>query len=181
MYRQNSFSSKKVPPQSPAIEEVETEEGGDHVVYLAASGRFLGKNCPVLDGGLVTVFRNHAARNKVWPITTVCCNQKTGNFVISDERGQIYKMSTQNNLYHSIRLASTGVSAMCFISQHKNHLVVAYESGSIIVLDAHTKDIVGNLQSKNKSAAARIIQSHPTELKVAIASDDKTLAIWDLK
>lgn len=69
---------------------------------------------------------------------------------------------------------------MCFLSQHKNHLVLAYESGSIVVIDAHTKDIIGNLQVKTK-AVARIIQSHPSELKVAIASDDKTLAIWDLK
>lgn len=69
---------------------------------------------------------------------------------------------------------------MCFISQHKNHIVVAYESGSIVVIDAHTKDIIGNLQVKNKSVA-RIIQSHPSQLKVAIASDDKTLAVWDLK
>lgn len=69
---------------------------------------------------------------------------------------------------------------MAFINQHKNHVVVAYESGSIVVLDTHTKDIIGNLQVKS-STVARIIQSHPAELKVAIASDDKTLAIWDLK
>lgn len=69
---------------------------------------------------------------------------------------------------------------MCFVNQHKNHLVIAYESGSIVVVDSHTKDIVGNLQVKNKSVA-RIIQSHPSQLKIAIASDDKTLSVWDLK
>ena len=66
------------------------------------------------------------------------------------------------------------------MTEHKNHLVIAYESGSIVVVDVHTKDIIGNLQVKTKTVA-RIIQSHPTELKVAIASDDKTLIVWDVK
>lgn len=177
MYRQNSFSAKSF-VGSPG--EAEDGPDEDHVVYLKTSGKFFNKNNPLLEGGLVTSFKNHSMRNKTWPISTVCCNPKSGAFAIADERGQVYKMSVAHNTYDSIRLASTGVSAMCFISQHKNHLVVAYESGSIVVLDAHTKDIIGNLQVKNKSVA-RIIQSHPTQLKVAIASDDKTLAVWDLK
>lgn len=177
MYRQNSFSARSF-VGSPG----ENDDGPDqdHVVYLKTSGKFLNKNIPLLEGGLVTSFNNHSMRNKTWPISVVCCNPKSGAFSVADERGQVYKMSVAHNSYHSIRLASTAVSAMCFILQHKNHLVVAYESGSIVVIDAHTKDIIGNLQAKSKSVA-RIIQSHPSQLKVAIASDDKTLAVWDLK
>lgn len=177
MYRQNSFSSVT---KSPSGEVNGTQNDNDQIIFLKSSGRFYNKNALAMEGGVVAVFRNHAVRNKTWPISTVCFNAKSGGFAIADERGQVYKMSVQNNLYNSIRFASTGVSAMAFISQHKNHLVVAYDSGSIVVLDTHTKDIIGNLQVKNK-AIARIIQSHPSELKVAIASDDKTLAIWDLK
>lgn len=165
--------SADVEPQAPVVEE------GDHIINLTTTGKFMKKNTTG-EGGLIVAFRNHQVRNKLWPIATVCCNPKSGAFAIADERGQVYKMSVQHNVYNSIRLASTGVSAMCFLSQHKNHLVLAYESGSIVVIDAHTKDIIGNLQVKTK-AVARIIQSHPSELKVAIASDDKTLAIWDLK
>ena len=179
MYRQSSFSSKSFTASS-AAEVGETPVDGDHVIYLKSTGKFLNRNTPQLEGGLLAVFRNHTVRNKLWALTTVCCNLKTGGFVIADERGQVYKMSAVNNLYNSIRLASTGVAAMCFINQHKNHLVIAYESGAIVVVDTHTKDIIGNLQVKAKTVA-RIIQSHPSELKVAIASDDKTVAIWDLK
>jgi hypothetical protein len=179
MYRQNSFSSPlgRTASQQEMNDLVDDE---NHVVQLKNTGKFINKNNPVLPGGLVTAFRNHTTRNKTWHITTVCCNSSSGGFAIADERGQVYKMSIQQNAYNSIRLASTGVSAMCFINQHKNHLVIAYDSGSIVVVDAHTKDIVGNLQVKNKSVA-RIIQSHPSQLKIAIASDDKTLSVWDLK
>lgn len=180
MYRQSSFSSSPLGRSSSQHDIGETTNDENHVVYLKTSGKFLNKNNPVLQGGLVTAFRNHTARNKTWPITTVSCNPHSGGFAIADERGQVYKMSIQHNTYNSIRLASTRVSAMCFVNQHKNHLVIAYESGSIVVIDSHTKDIVGNLQVKNKSVV-RFIQSHPSQLKIAIASDDKTLSVWDLK
>jgi WD40 repeat protein len=178
MYRQNSFSAKTESPHFRGGDDADA--GDDRLIYLKTSGRFLNKGSPYLDAGLVAAFRNYPTRNKTWPMSTVCCNPKSGGFAIADDRGQIYKMSVLHNSYNSVRLASTGVTAMAFINQHKNHLVVAYDSGSMIVLDAHTKDIIGNLQSKSNSVA-RIIHSHPTELKVAIASDDKTLAIWDLK
>lgn len=180
MYRQNSFSALPLGRSASQQDMGDLVDDENHVVYLKNTGRFINKNNPVLQGGLVTAFRNHTARNKTWPITTVSCNSNSGGFAIADERGQVYKMSILHNTYNSIRLASTSVSAMCFINQHKNHLVIAYESGSIVVVDAHTKDIVGNLQVKNKSVA-RIIQSHPSQLKIAIASDDKTLSVWDLK
>ena len=182
MYRQNSFSSQaeNVGTSQELDISAEEKEQDSSVIYLKSTGKFLNKNNGVSEGGLLAAFRNHSLRNKTWAMTTVCCNSKTGGFAIADERGQVYKMSTMNNVYYSIRLASVGVSAMCFIAQHKNHLVIAYESGSIVVIDSHTKDIIGNLQVRSK-AVAKIIQSHPTQLKVAIASDDKTLAIWDLK
>lgn len=178
MYRQSSFSSKAESLRTPSVDAQEVSE--DHVIFLKGTGRFMNKSKPFQEAGLVAAFRNYPTRNKTWPISSVCCNQKTGAFAIADDKGQIYKMSVAHNAYNSVRLASTGVSAMAFINQHKNHLVVAYDSGSIIVLDTHTKDIIGNLQGKSNTVA-RIIQSHPTELKVAIASEDKTLAIWDLK
>jgi WD40 repeat protein len=182
MYRQNSFSAKKAEmsfaTQESNLDDTEGTEG--NTIYLKTTGKFLNKNSKARPGGLIATFKNYSTRNKVWNINTICFSPKSGGFAIADERGQVYKMSVSNNAYDSVRLASTGVSAMCFINQHKHHLIIAYDSGSIVVVDSHTKDIIGNLQVKNKSIA-RIIKSNPGKLQVAIASDDKTLSIWDLK
>ena len=133
---------------------------------------------------MTLTFVNHPVRNKVWAISNLCFDPKSGGFALADERGQVYCMSVAHNSYQSVRLASTAVSAMCFVSGRKNQLVVAYESGSMVVVDTMTKDIVGNLQSRQQQrngAVARLIRCHPIYPKLLVAADDRSVSMWDIK
>ncbi|KAJ1412134.1 hypothetical protein B484DRAFT_99900 [Ochromonadaceae sp. CCMP2298] len=148
------------------------EEEGANVV-LKSEGKFMSGRTP--SAGLVACLRNPAARNRAC-LSVVAFG--AGKFALADERGQVFRMNMQSNHYHSVRLASTAVTALCFIQQHKHHLVVCYDSGAIVVVDTHSKDITGNLKGKS---VARIVRSNPDSLKIAIASEDKTLSVWDLE
>lgn len=167
----NSFASEDIPV---------VDESNLTNVYLKASGKFLNKIDTPFEGeaGLVASFWNYPTRNKQWPITYTCFNQKTGGFSIADERGQVYKMSISNNHYQSVRLASTSVSSMSFLSAQKNLLAIAYENGIIVIIDSNTKDILGNIQTRHKSTA-RLIRCHPTLPRLILATDDRTVSLWD--
>ncbi len=87
-------------------------------------------------------------------------------------------MSIVNNLYQSVRLASTPVSAIAFLYSQKSLLAIAYENGVVVIVDSGSKDIVGNIQTKNK-AVARMIRCHPTLARLIIVTDDGCVSMWD--
>lgn len=205
MYRQNSFSSKassinsnlnnhSILRQNSSASQSHLhddrpssgmEVDSDHLIHLKASGSIVKNKFSMFDtGGLMVAFKHYSTRHKSTALTHVCYNHKASSFALSDERGQVYNMliSADANRYESIRSASTAVSAMCFLAVHRNHLVVAYESGSIIIVDVSSKEMVGILQptKKNKASPTRLIVSHPLELRVITVSDSKYLYIWDL-
>lgn len=158
------------------------QQDNPYVKYLQTSGKLLNKMQSPSAGGLLVAFRNHAVRNRVWPLTTVAFDRKSGDFAVADQRGQVYYMNMQNNTYEAIRLASTGVSAMAFLRSHKQRLVIAYDSGSMVMVDTHSKEIVGNLQQVQSQvqAAVRILRCHPTKPKLLAVADDRSVTVWDL-
>ena len=209
MYRQNSFSSKASSSSNNNINNLNNhsilrqnssasqfhlhddrasigmEVDSDHLIHLKASGSIVkNKFSMFATGGLMVAFKHYFTRHKSTTLTNVCYNHKASSFALCDERGQVYNMliSADANRYESIRSASTAVSAMCFLAVHRNHLVVAYESGSIIIVDVSSKEMVGTLQpTKSKqSSPTRLIVSHPLELRIITVSDSKCLYIWDL-
>ena len=153
-------------------------------LVLRSNGELLDKRLPldrrVLNHGLVTSLKNFLTRGHAWKMVCMCANIKTGECAVADERGQIYSFSIDSNEYHAVRLASTPISAMAFIEPRNNQLIVAYENGTIIIVDTKSKDIVGNIQSAD-GAPVRIIKSHPTKSFVIMADDDRILSIWDLR
>lgn len=205
MYRQNSFSNKASSSSNNNLNNHSIlrqnssasqsylhddrpsngmEVDSDYLIHLKASGSIVKNKFSMFDtGGLMVAFKHYSTRHKSTALTHVCYNHKASSFALCDERGQVYNMliSADANRYESIRSASTAVSAMCFLAVHRNHLVVAYESGSIIIVDVSSKEKVGTLQpTKNKSSPTRLIVSHPLELQVITVSDNKCLYIWDL-
>lgn len=180
----NSFTSKSFSKGGFTTNNGDdAEEDDDHLIYLKSSGKIIGnRHALPLAGGLLVAFKNHSMRNKHCSLSQVCFNIKSNIFALSDGRGQVYAMNVNpnDNRYESIRAASTPISAMCFLSKHKNHLVIAYENGNIIIIDIVSKEIVGNLPVKSKSPT-RIIRAHPTELVITTVSDNQSISVWDLK
>jgi len=206
MYRQNSFSSKasfsssnssnlhnhsSILRQNSFASQSHLHDdrpsGGiavdnDHLIHLKASGPIVkNKFSMFASGGLMVAFKHYSTRHKSTALTNVCYSHRASSFALCDERGQVYNMliSADVNRYESIRSASTAVAAMCFLAVHRNHLVIAYENGGIIILDVSSKEMVGTLPTKNKSPT-RLIVSHPLELQVITVSENKCLYIWNL-
>jgi hypothetical protein len=166
-----------------------------HVVYLKSKGYFLTRKVHAREGGRVMTLWNYPLRNRLWSFTTVTFHARTGSFALADERGQVYKMSMSQYLYESVRLASTPVSALCFLVPHKNHLVIAYENSTIVIIDTQTKEIQGNIHLPHTVANsttvsgttvavakpfARLIRSHPTKELVIVVTNDMTVHLWSL-
>jgi WD40 repeat protein len=118
----------------------------------------------------------------LWRLHSTCFNIKDGKLAIYDERGQIYMLSIQENLYRTIRLASTPLSSITFLPSKNSQLITAYENGNVLLIDTEfdeTIDLSLKYPDMGKSII-RILRAHPTELLVIMAHDDQSIALWDL-
>jgi hypothetical protein len=149
-------------------------------LFLSSSGKLFEKSSVTNRDGLIATFRNHHVRNKLWHLSSTCFHPKTGAFAVCDERGQVFNMSIPKNSYNSIRMASVKVSAMSYVASQKHNLVVAYETGVVVVMDINLKCIVGNIQPKSL-ATIRLIKTHPILPLLVMVDDDMNLTVWDLR
>ncbi len=207
MYRANNFSSTSAGAAAGQSSESKDANNDDantsimssntdvvsaeqHVVYLKSKGYFLNRKATSREGGRVMTMWNYPLRNKLWSFSAVSFHPRTGSFALADERGQVYKMSMSQFVYESVRLASTTVSALCFLAPKKNHLVIAYENSTIVIIDAYTKEIQGNIHLPHsmqpqghpdlQKPFAKLIRSHPTKDMVIVVTNDMTVHLWNL-
>ena len=90
----------------------------------------------VRPNGLLQTLRNFSMRDKLWRLDTICFDgRRAGEFAICDERGQVFAVSMKRNEYHMIRHASSAISAMAFVTSRPKQLLLAYESGDIVIVD----------------------------------------------
>jgi hypothetical protein len=166
------------------------EECQSRDVLLRASGYVFDSSIPVGHSGLSSVLWNYPMNGKLWKFRTTCSKIQSNDFAFADERGQVFACYLKENLYKSVRLASSPVTCMCFVDARRCDLVVAYESGTILVVDCESRDVVGNINlttlysSSNLSeenVSARILRSHPTKPIIMIASDGGLISMWDLQ
>lgn len=129
--------------------------------------------------GLMRVIRNYTHRRNEWPFNTSCSNNRTGEFAVADARGQVFVLSPSENTYHSVRLASSPVSCIGFVTARLNELIVAYENGVVLVIDTQKKEIIGNLQH-NGNSPVRMIRCHPTKPAAILVNDEKVVSFWSL-
>lgn len=160
---------------------VEGQDGS--TLLLRASGSLMEVRSPLAKrlelNGLMRVIRNFPQRNKEWAFSCSCANERTGEMSLADERGQVYVMSPADNVYRSVRLASSPVSCLGFVTSRLNEIVIAYESGVVVVVDSQKKAIVGNLQQVG-SSPIRMIRSSPTKPAVILVSDERVVSFWNL-
>ena len=161
-------------------------------VYLRTAGPFIDKNGRADEHGLLTTIWNYPMRGHLWKMESTVFNTNTGEFLINDERGQIYRFSIGDALYESIRAASTPVSAISYVNYRNFEVIIAYENGSVIIFDTESKELIGSLvpipntsavsvTSSLPSAPVRILRCHPSKPLVAACADDCTVRLWDLK
>lgn len=194
MYRKGSFgstfsmtgkSSNQLVNDDPEDVNDNNDMHAPHVLFLKTQGKF-GSNVlqPQPSGRLLTIW-NYPLRSKLWRITLVAFHPRTGTFAVTDERGQLYRMSMHQHTYQAIRTASMPVLAMCFLACEKTHLVIAHGNGSLLIIDTHKKDVVGNIQLLQPDAKAvpivRLLRSHPTLPQLLIVTEDNRVFLWDLK
>eukprot|EP01038_Epipyxis_sp_PR26KG_P005019 gene5019-7007_t len=104
---------------------------------------------------------------------------KVGSFVLSDTRGQVFSISLDNNSYDSLRMASSSITAMCYLYGERNQVILAYSNNIIVVINTITKEIIGNIQLKSRYPA-KIIQCHPTQNRVIISTYNNMVYLWNL-
>lgn len=107
----------------------------DNVIRLKSSGMLLNRNVEASEYGLIMTYTNYTMRNKSCPVTSVVFNSTRNKksdsnvFIIADSRGQVYHMNITDNIYTSIRLASTAISVLSFVNSNRNHIIIGYENG----------------------------------------------------
>ena len=94
----------------------------------------------VRPNGLLQTLRNFPMRGQLWRIETICFDRHPGEFAISDERGQVFAVSMKRNEYHMLRHASSAITAMAFVTSRPKQLMIAFESGDIVIVDTITGD-----------------------------------------
>lgn len=91
-------------------------------------------------------------------------------------------LSIQDNLYRTIRLASTPLSCITFIPSKNSQLITAYENGNVILMDTEFEETI-DLSLKYPDmckSVIRILRAHPIKPLVMMAHDDQSIALWDL-
>ena len=131
------------------------------------------------------VLSNFPIRGKVWNFTHICCNHNNGNIAMADERGQIYVINRSKSIYTVGRYASSVLSCMDYVhatgtTEHSGYLLVAHESGKLVVVDTYRKEVIHVLQEEG-TAPQRHLKCHPTAHVAISISDEMVLSIWDLK
>ena len=192
--------SRKVKGSDPDQSEIEEGETEERKVFLRNSGKI---NLPLSASGklkpsstevgepLCTII-NYPVRGRVWHFERIAFHGITGDVAIADERGQIYTINMKDSTYRTSRFASTTITALEYIHSRATQLVVAYESGKVIIIDTFCcsrlhcncpKDIIANIQPEGFGipSTQRIIKCHPSKPFAVMLSDDLVLTLWDLR
>jgi WD40 repeat protein len=162
------------------------------IILLRSNGEIVDRNSPRNSFGIMGTIWNQPVRDCLWKIEAVTFNEKTGEFLLADERGQIFNFSSVENLYRLIRPASTHVSAITFAPYRKLEVIIAYENGAVILLDTESQQVISSISPlPNTSAvsssngycppAVRIMHCHPSKPLLAMVANDLTVSLWNLK
>ena len=125
------------------------------LVGLQGQGSFLARDLSVLQpeksGGLLSVLVSTQSRR----LTFTASNQVTNDFALADSHGQIFHFRFSDNSYQLVRLGGdVTMTSMCFLHSKLTYLAVAYEDGSIVVIDLQKRKAVASMDTRNESLFA---------------------------
>jgi hypothetical protein len=117
-------------------------------------------------------------------LSKVNMSRRSGNFLVSDNRGKVYSFSSSNNKYEVVKKATTAGSLTCMAHlDGKASMGVAlfgYDKGSVLVYDTSAKRTIASIKTPT-GAAPQFICCHPTKSMAIIADESNTLSVWDLR
>jgi hypothetical protein len=148
--------------------------------YLSSGGRLITIPTDKPIEGLLASFWNEPSRGREWKMLSACFHRSSGDYSLTDEKGQVFYCSMENNLYHLVRSASSLISAMEFVQSRQNQLVLSYEQNITVVVDTVSREIIQNVQVQSEGVV-RMMRTHPRQPLLALATDSQVVEMWDLK
>ena len=155
------------------------------LVGLQGQGSFLARDLsvlqPELSGGLLSVLMSTQSRSLCFS----SFNQITNDFSVADSHGQIFHFRISDNSYQLVRLGGdAAVTSMSFLHSKLTYLAVAYDDGSIVVVDLKKRKGVASMETMHQNPI-RMLRCHPTKsILVGLGvspTGQCTLDMYDLK
>jgi hypothetical protein len=150
-------------------------------VPLDSAGKIYDKNlkADTSHGGLIAALKNHLIRGITWNLFTFTFHSQTGEMCLADERGQVYLLKFNENIYYSLRLASRPILCLEFIHSRPSNLLVGYANGFTICIDTASNEIKSTLYPKGSDPIC-LIRCSPTKPFAVMLSLSGKLSLWDL-
>jgi hypothetical protein len=158
------------------------------LVGLQGQGSFLAHDVtavqPEDNGGLLSVLVSTQSRH----LTSIAFNSVTNDFAVCDSHGQVFHFRMDSNKYQLVRLGgSSAVTSMAFLHSKLNYLTLAYEDGTIVIVDLQKRGAVASMHTVHGNPI-RMLRCHPKHsLLVALGVDPtnpgrgRTLDLYDMK
>jgi hypothetical protein len=143
--------------------------------YLSSGGRLITTPTDKPIEGLLASFWNEPSRGREWKMLSACFHRSSGDYALTDEKGQVFYCSMGNNLYHLVRSASSLISAMEFVQSRQNQLVLSYEQNITVVVDTVSREIIQNVQVQSEGVV-RMMRTHPRQPLLALATDSQVVS-----
>ena len=151
-----------------------------HNQYITTSGRIYNKLQGCTDDGLLTALLNEPTRGRTWSMLSGCTHKNSGDFALTDERGQVFQCSIEKNQYFTVRTAANTISAMEYIHSRQSQIALSYEQGQTVIIDTETREIIQNIQPQSLGSV-RLLRAHPQSPMLALVTDTQVVEMWDLR
>jgi WD40 repeat protein len=150
-------------------------------VPLDSTGKIYDKNAKAdrARGGLISVLKNHPIRGVTWNLFTLTFHSQTGEMCLADDRGQIYLLRFNENIYYSLRLASSPILCLEFVHSRPSELLVGYANGFTISIDTASNEIKSSFYAKGSDPICLIRCSANRPFAVMLSLSGR-LSLWDL-
>ena len=151
-----------------------------HNQYIVTSGKLYNKLQGCTEDGLLTSLLNEPSRGRTWSMLSACVHKNSGDFALTDERGQVFQCSVEKNQYFTVRTAANTISAMEFVHSRQSQIALSYEQGQAVIIDTESREIIQNIQPQSLGAV-RILRAHPQSPLLALVTDTQVIEMWDLR
>jgi WD40 repeat protein len=191
---ENQINSPNSITDSEASEDINISSNdlGSLIHLNSSKGLLLDKSknkSKILTNHLASII-NYRVRGHRWNMNAIKFSHlKSEEFVIWDERGQVYFCNLIKNTYEMVKLASSSISCIEFLPSKVGKILIAYHNGSVIIVDVATKKTLLNVLTgtddidNNASTTSPIVllHSHPTKSLLVMVSESGIITLWNTK
>lgn len=148
-----------------------------NTVFLQSSGKFQNRTSSKSE---VTEIWNYPVRGHLWKFLFSNYCETSGDFVIVDDRGQIFLFSNKDDVYSLSKKASTPIHCCVFSPLKHSELIIAFEKGPLILYNVETKSSVATFPREDSSLAFKFISCLENYPIIAVGYDQR-VELWNIK